>query len=215
MFTAQTRPMKVSDVNACIGIHMQAFPGFFLTFLGPAFLKELYSAIVVDPSGIGLVAERDGQIKGFVIGTEHPSGLYTRLLRQRWWAFCWAALGPLLKKPAILPRLLRAFRKPKEDAGLEQCGMLMSIAVLPEEQGKNVGKQLVIDFLAQAAQRGLLYVNLTTDHQNNDYTNRFYQKLGFELCRTFVTPEGRQMNEYLFKLKPAVQPSDQKSVMDS
>jgi ribosomal protein S18 acetylase RimI-like enzyme len=200
--------MKVSDVNACVDIHMKAFPGFFLTFLGPAFLKELYSAIISDPSGIGIVAERDGQIKGFVIGTEQPSGLYTRLLRQRWWAFCWASVSPLLKKPTILPRLLRAFGKPNEEVGPQHCGTLMSIAVLPEEQGKHVGKQLVIEFLKRAGQRGLLYVNLTTDYQSNDYTNRFYQKLGFEFCRTFVTPEGRQMNEYLFNLKKAEQLHD-------
>jgi len=31
--------------------------------------------------------------------------------------------------------------------------------------------------------------------------NRFYLKLGFRLADTFVTPEGRAMNEYVMTLE--------------
>lgn len=37
-----TWPMDVEDVPTIIRIHMDSFANFFLTFLGPAFLKELY-----------------------------------------------------------------------------------------------------------------------------------------------------------------------------
>lgn len=207
MIDSQTRLMKMSDINPCVDIHMQAFQGFFLTFLGPAFLKELYSSILVDPSGIGLVIERGGQVRGFVIGTQQPAGLYSRLLRQRWWAFGLASIGPLLRNPKILTRLLRAFRKPNEKSDVANCGTLMSIAVLPEEQGKSAGKQLVTAFLDRARQCGLSYVNLTTDALDNVSANRFYQKMGFVLTRTFLTPENRQMNEYMICLQQAAQPS--------
>jgi hypothetical protein len=52
-----------------VEVHLQSFPHFFLTFLGSAFLAQLYSGIIADPSGIALVAEKDGQIVGFVAGT--------------------------------------------------------------------------------------------------------------------------------------------------
>ena len=76
----------------------------------------------------------------------------------------------------------------------------MSIAVLPEAQGKGIGQALVWAFLEEAAQRGLRQVDLTTDRDDNETTNRFYQNMGFVCERTFVTPEGRAMNEYVIGL---------------
>ena len=45
------------------------------------------------------------------------------------------------------------------------------------------------------------YINLETDALNNDSVNRFYQKNGFVLSKTYVTDEGREMNEYRFSPK--------------
>ena len=124
--------MQQADVELCVQVHQQAFPGFFLTFLGPSFLKELYSAILLDASGIGFLSEMDGKPLGFVIETSNPTGLYSRLLRKRWWNFGIASLGALAKKPDILPRLLRAFTMPGQKIAVPICGTLMSIAVYPD-----------------------------------------------------------------------------------
>ena len=76
----------------------------------------------------------------------------------------------------------------------------MSIAVEPTYQGQGIGKELVRAFLEEAKMRGLKYVNLTTDAVDNERVNHFYQKLGFQVHRSCVTPEGRKMNEYIFRL---------------
>src|SRR5204862_7639511 len=52
---AQLRPMRKDDVRDVVRIHLDAFPGFFLSFLGPAFLRLLYRGILDDPTGIALV----------------------------------------------------------------------------------------------------------------------------------------------------------------
>jgi ribosomal protein S18 acetylase RimI-like enzyme len=139
-------------------------------------------------------------ILGFVAGTDEPSGFYRRLLQQRWWRFGLTAIKPLLRQPAILPRLTRAFSMPKEASLPDKSGMLMSIAVMPNAHGSGVGQALVREFLTEAKRRGLERVNLTTDQENNDRTNRFYQKMGFSCIRSYITPEGRKMNEYLIQL---------------
>lgn len=36
----------------------------------------------------------------------------------------------------------------------------------------------------------------TAVDDNNDSVNSFYEKLGFEIERQYMTPEGRRMNEY-------------------
>ena len=76
----------------------------------------------------------------------------------------------------------------------------MSIAVHPEFQGRGVGTQLVEAFCQELAERGAPAVCLTTDRDNNEATNQFYQRLNFKLARSFITPEGRAMNEYVRNL---------------
>jgi ribosomal protein S18 acetylase RimI-like enzyme len=76
----------------------------------------------------------------------------------------------------------------------------MSVAVAPEAQGRGLGQALVRAFLEEAADRGLKHVDLTTDKNNNDSVNQFYQRMRFRCSRTFVTSEGREMNEYVIDL---------------
>jgi GNAT superfamily N-acetyltransferase len=155
------------DISNVVDIHLEAFQIFFLSFLGPRFLRELYYGILQDPSGIAFVYEETGTVVGFVAGTDHPSGFYRRLLKQRWWRFGLASITPALRQPAIIPRLFRAFKKPEEAGSETGCGTLMSIATSPRVQGQGVGQELVIAFLAEASRRGLISVN---DHgsENND-----------------------------------------------
>jgi ribosomal protein S18 acetylase RimI-like enzyme len=191
------RQMRKDDVPNVVRVHLAGFQGFFLTFLGPAFLRELYKATLIDNSGIGFVAEYEEGICGFVTGTTHPSGFYRRLLRNRWWRFALASVLPVLKRPSIIPRLLRALSMPEKVNKQDGRGTLMSIAVLPEMKGKGIGKTLVNAFLKDAANRGLKQVDLLSDRYNNDDVNAFYKDLGFKCERQFFTPEGRAMNEYV------------------
>jgi len=179
---------------------MTAFQGFFLSFLGADFLQVLYASILGDPSGIAYIYEDGGKISGFVSGSDQPKGLYRRLIRRRWWRFCLASILPILKKPAIIPRLFRALSFPDVANPGAGCGTLMSIAVLPEAQGQGAGRMLTEAFLEEATRRGLAQVNLMTDKWNNEATNQFYQNYGFSLTRSYVTPEGREMNEYRIHL---------------
>jgi ribosomal protein S18 acetylase RimI-like enzyme len=192
--------MTTTDVSAVVQVHLDSFPGFFLTFLGPAFLRELYVATLMDPSGISFVAANGTGIHGFVTGTSQSAGFYRRLLRCRWWRFALAAAFPAIKRPSIIARLLRAFSMPGQVTQQEKRGTLMSIAVLPEAQGQGIGQALVKAFLEEATRRCLRQVDLTTDRNNNEATNRFYQDLGFSCESTFTTSEGRVMNEYVISV---------------
>jgi ribosomal protein S18 acetylase RimI-like enzyme len=195
------RQMRKDDVANVVRVHLAGFQGFFLAFLGPAFLRELYKGTVVDPSGIGFVAENEeGKVCGFVTGTSEPSGFYRRLLIKRWWRFTLASVLPVLKRPSIIPRLLRALSMPEKTKKQDGRGTLMSIATLPEMKGKGLGKALVNAFIKDAACRGLKQVDLLSDSDNNDDVNAFYKGLGFKCERQFTTPEGRAMNEYVIAL---------------
>jgi ribosomal protein S18 acetylase RimI-like enzyme len=194
------RKMRPTDLPPVIDVHLASFPDFFLTFLGRRFLTLLYEQIEQADEGVVLVAGSADRVEGFVAGVRHQSGFYQRLVKRKKWAFARAALGSALRRPMIIPRLLRALRRPDEarHAAAEAC--LMSIAVRPEAAGQGLGRQLVTAFCAEMLQRGAPAVCLTTDRDNNERTNRFYQQLGFQLSSCFVTPEGRAMNEYVISL---------------
>jgi ribosomal protein S18 acetylase RimI-like enzyme len=191
------RLTDIKLVGRVVEIHLRAFPGFFLTFLGPGFLHEFYAGLLLDLTGIMLGAFDGDRLIGFVAGTVEPAGLYSRLIRRRMVRFALAAVKPLVRRPTILARLWRALRKPAESQALgEKTALLMSIAVDPSAQNKRAGEMLLEAFCAECAQRDARRVCLTTDKDSNDLVNRFYERRGFVVTRTFVTPEGRTMNEY-------------------
>jgi ribosomal protein S18 acetylase RimI-like enzyme len=194
------RKMREYDVPNVVKVHLGGFRGFFLSFLGQPFLQELYKGAVIDHSGINFVAEKEGVICGFVMGTTQPSGFYKALIKNRWWRFALSSVLPVLKRPTIIPRLFRALSMPEKVNKQDGCGTLMSIAVPPEMKGKGVGRALINAFLKEAAERGLRQVSLLSDRDNNDDVNAFYKGLGFKCERQFTTPEGRGMNEYVINI---------------
>ena len=186
-------------IDKIVEVHMNAFPDFFLTFLGPKFLKEFYQSFLVDDAGIGFMALEDDNALGAVVGPLVPDGYFKRLLKRRWFAFCMASLGAVLKKPSVTGRLFRAvfYRGESPDSGPKRS-LLSSIAVSPDAQGKGVGGALVKAWLDEAKSRGSKGCFLTTDKDGNEAVNNFYQKLGWILESSYETPEGRKMNRYVY-----------------
>jgi ribosomal protein S18 acetylase RimI-like enzyme len=193
------RAMRREDVPAVVVLHVRSFPSFFLTFLGPGFLTLLYEGFLEGGDGVALVDESDGAIRGVVAGTLSQKGFYTRLLARRRWAFAAAALRALAERPGIAPRLFRALRRPEEAGQASADACLMSLAVDPSRERRGLGQALVRAFCAELASRGAAAVCLTTDRDGNAGVNRFYARLGFQVSRIFVTPEGRALNEYLLR----------------
>jgi ribosomal protein S18 acetylase RimI-like enzyme len=191
--------MQPEELEQVVDLHMKSFPGFFLSFLGPDFISLFYRSVSEDTEGILLVACTGGKIMGVSAAVENQGAFYRRMLSRKW-AFGRAALAAVLEKPAIVLRLLRALNKPVEvrDSVADAC--ILSLAVLPSFRDQGFGEMLVDAVCRELTARNATAVCLMTDRMRNDAANRFYQRLGFRLARTYVTPEGRGMNEYLMRL---------------
>jgi ribosomal protein S18 acetylase RimI-like enzyme len=195
------RLMGKEDVFSTVSVHLQSFPGFFLSSLGPKFLGHFYQGIVDAPEGIAFVYLNEaGQPAGFVAGTSNPRGFYKRLLKRDWVKFSFASLGTLLRNPGTVRRIARGLLHPGQNPAGDDVAGLFSIGVLPELQGTGAGKILVNAFLDEARDRGCKRVFLTTDRDDNELVNHFYKKIGFVVEREYTTPEGRNMNEYWITL---------------
>ena len=179
-------------------LHQKAFPGFFLTQLGKTFLQTLYKGYLYDKNSNILIAEENGEIKGFLAYSNDYSYFYKELIKHRIIQFAWCSFLAFLRHPSFARRLFRAFKKSDSVEKKEKYVELASICVDPRNMGCGVGTQL-IDYLKSITDFSCFeYINLETDADNNEAANAFYTKNNFVLYRQYITTEGRRMNEYRY-----------------
>ena len=192
------RPARREDSAQLAELHREAFPEFFLSSLGTAFLRQFYLGFTDDSSAISTVAvDGAGRIVGSVVGTNEPAGFFSRLMKKRLLQFGLLSAKESLKRPRIIPRLLRAITYRGEAGGSPTEGALLSsICVRRDQQGKGTGSLMMRAWAQSAYDAGARRAYLTTDAADNDAVNAFYQGLGWSLDDTYTTPEGRSMNRY-------------------
>ncbi|MCR4939005.1 MAG: GNAT family N-acetyltransferase [Treponemataceae bacterium] len=180
-------------------LHKQAFSSFFLTQLGVPFLTTLYTGYMEDKESGIIVAEEGDRLVGFIAYSYDYPRFYKGLIKNHLIKFAFCSLGAAIRHPSFIKRLFGAFKKSESVVKEEKYVELASICVDPAIESKGVGSALInclkdiVDFDTYA------YINLETDADGNDGVNRFYEKNGFKIERTFVTAEGRRMNEYRYR----------------
>lgn len=179
-------------------LHMHAFPKFFLTQLGMGFLTTLYDGYLHDNNSGLIVAESNDRkiILGFVAYSRDYSTFYRDLMKRHFLRFVLYAAGAAFRHPSFIKRLFGAFHKSEEVKRMEPYVELASICVRPQCCARGVGGNLIQYLIGRTDFNKYTYINLETDADGNNAVNRFYQKNGFVLARTYTTPEGRRMNEY-------------------
>lgn len=186
------------ELHRIASLHIRAFPSFFLTQLGHSFLYTLYYGYAEDPNSGIVIAEYKNRIIGFIAYSNEYSAFYKRLIKKHLLQFAVCSVSAALQHPSYIKRLLGAFKKSDDVVKEERYVELASICVNPKVGSRGVGSMLIqhlkdiVDFDIYS------YINLETDAENNEKANRFYQKNGFVLARTYATAEGRMMNEYRF-----------------
>ena len=198
-----TLPLGYSEKIA--KLHMQAFPEFFLTKLGMGFLATLYDGYLQDGNS-GLIVAKSNERKvilGFLAYSRDYSTFYKNLMKRHLLKFAIYAAGAVIRHPGFVKRLLGAFHKSEEVKRTERYVELASICVHPQCADKGVGRSLIRYLIEHTDFKEYAYISLETDTDNNEKVNRFYQKNGFTLARTYTTPEGRRMNEYHYAEKKA------------
>ncbi|MBQ8398699.1 MAG: GNAT family N-acetyltransferase [Clostridia bacterium] len=187
-------------LDQIVQIHIDTFQGFFLTFMGKGFLKQMYRSYCLhEVSGLYAALDENDVPLGFLAYSGDMSGLYRYMIKTRLIQFAWYSFGAFLRKPKVFMRLVRAFLKPSESKREEKYVELSSIGVRPDAKSKGIGSALIKELKETVDFSDYAYINLETDAVNNEGANRFYEKNGFALERTFVTHEGRRMNEYRFR----------------
>ncbi|KRC87469.1 hypothetical protein ASE25_17210 [Terrabacter sp. Root85] len=195
--TFKVRELRVDDVRAAADLHRDAFPGFFLTSMGSPMLRALYLGYSRDPDCVAICAtSASGRLLAVVAGPVEPKGHFLRNLLKDMPRFAWAASYALLRRPSIVGRVARGLFY-RGDTPIQSEGALLStICVSPEAQSAGLGAHMVDEWLTRVAQMGPKSAYLTTDAEDNDRVNRFYQRVGWTLAGSYRTPQDRVMNVY-------------------
>lgn len=195
------RKATIDDVDTIVEIHLNAFDGFFLTSLGPAFLKFYYTCFIKSNETITMIAEEDGVIYGFSASSKFCKGFNSRLIKRNLLAFGLLSLKMLLIRPTSLVRLVRNLTKKGENViDNEDYAELYSIGICKLAQGKGVGKKLLSKSEQVMKEEGVSRVSLTTDYDNNNQAVGFYHSMGYETLYEFVTYPNRKMYRLIKKL---------------
>ena len=197
---SEYRMARLSDISEIVRVHRAAFPDFFMTALGPRFLRSYYLLILSYSDQVFWVKEGNCGLEGFVSGFLNPVEFYKRLKSHRL-QLALAILHRILARPWLVLRLKASYtqvwRSIREEEP-EACE-LSSIAVDPSFSGKGIGQGLAKAFVEATRGRAVSIV-LTTDAIGNDGVNHFYQKFGFVLDGSYERSRGRIMNKYRYPL---------------
>ena len=193
------RRLRAEDLGPVAKLHRESFPSFFLSELGERFLREFYRGFLTPDATTAVAVAEDGRVVGAVVGHTQPQGFFKKLLLRRWYAFAFASLSLVLRRPSILPRLVRAVTYRGNNDGIERRGALLSsICVDPQYSGDGIRGKLLESFTSQLVDRGCESAYLSTDAVDNDRVNAFYRNAGWALENPYTTPEGRRMNCYVW-----------------
>ena len=184
--------MKASDLSRVAELHIRSFDGYFLSRLGPGFVRRLYHEYR-SPADVALVAERSGEIVGFVLGSTDLSAVYRRFYRRNLPFIGYRLLERAGRDPetrhqigqrvghfrvgllAIVGRRAEPITPIDEPDGAE----LVSIGVAPKAQGSPTASMLVAGFLDELRKRSVSVAKLSV-RQDNERAIRFYQREGWQ-----------------------------------
>lgn len=195
------RKATLKDVNDIVEIHMDAFRGFFLTSLGPSFLRLYYTCFIRSEDTITMVAEENNIIWGFSALTRKSKGFNSSLIKSNIFDFVLLSTRLLFTSPKSLIRLVKNLTKKSDDVeDDENYAELYSIGVNKVAQGKGVGKALLSASELKLKDAEVKRVSLTTDYNDNKQAIGFYQSMGYEIMYDFVTYPNRRMYRFIKEL---------------
>jgi len=191
------RKLCREDIDCVSDIHLAEFRNSFFCLLGKDFLRELYDGVIRLGTVQAYVAEEDGVIVGFVVGTTEPDRFFGKLLRSKLPTFSVILAGKAFSNPKVMFYGLQTLLYPyKANVGAD--AELLSVAVSRGCRHKGVGKALVEKLCDALIKQSARNIKVIVDEDNLP-ANSLYGKLGFTLVKT-VTLYGKKMNVHMRSL---------------
>lgn len=209
------RHMTTVDLRCAADLHRAYLSDGFFPQLGPAFLRSYLATFLDSCVSIALVAERDDETIGFLVGSfDHRAHVRMTVRRHGARLVCIGVLAMLLR-PHVAWRFLRTrarrylvglartlIRRPGRrpaELGAPITGGLGHVAVVPEARGAGIGAALVAEYIRRVQAYGVTRAQLTT-RSGAAGAGPFYERLGWSQVSTFADPDGVCWTRYSIDL---------------
>lgn len=178
--------MGKAHVSAVAKLHRNSIKTGLTAWLGQRFCEQLYLAMGSNPYSFVLVCENEQHRPlGFICCATNTSKMYKSIILRYFFPLMLSAITKLLR-PAVIKRALISIRRPKtfrtkdfSEWKLPEAEVV-SIAVDPDAQGRQIGTNLIRAAFDQFRNLGHDKVRVWTS-EDNEQAAAFYQKQGFEL----------------------------------
>lgn len=190
------RPAQDRDLEAIVDLHRRRLPHGFFVRLGSGYLRAYHRTFLGNDSAVALVAEKDQQISGFIVGAVDAQEHRESVLRSHGVRLAVSGLLALAARPTValefartrLGRYARALarairRTPSATSGHQPgprpgTAVLTHVAVDVESSGRGAGSLLVRAFTEEVRQRGARRIELVT-LTGREGAADFYRRLGW------------------------------------
>ncbi len=186
-------PISDKNIDRLIRVHESAFQNFFLTELGPKFLRLYYKSVLKSHDGILLGTFENDKLIGFCAACFRSAGFNKSLIKSNLLKFGLISCKLLITKPKAIIRLARNLTKSDRPDDNGEYAELMSIGVDKTSQNSGAGKKMLAELENILRQKGIKQLSLTTDVEENASTLAFYKKRGFKEMYAFETYPNRKM----------------------
>lgn len=191
----ELRSARLDDISEIAKIHIEAFPGFFLTTLGFSFLEVMYRSFLSNPSGIFIVQEQDDKVCGFAVGSLSSSKKDRHLALSYFFQFFCVLAPAVLRHPVSVTRRIisRFFSTGEQPVIPVGSAFLRSIGVPSSNRGNGAAMKILAQFEFEARRLGASSIVLTTDELDNERALGFYTKQGYLIAQKFKQDDRRKM----------------------
>lgn len=178
-------------------IHLKSFESFFLSSLGKQFLNVFYKCVLKHRDGLGVGLLVEGELVGFAIGTTNSKGFYKQIIANDGISLLVAAFPSLIKAPKKIFRLVSNLMTKVDFTPKVNTHTLLSICVNPQKQSKGLGHVILKSFELESKKNKGSEIILTTEKDNNELVNSFYEKNDYVIELSFkMKGQKRTMNLY-------------------
>jgi ribosomal protein S18 acetylase RimI-like enzyme len=193
-------PGRMEHARALAKLCDEELPWSRLRELGRPFLTVLHRHMITSRHTVCRVAERDGEVVGYIVGLVDPRG-YQREFFLRYSIVAGLVALPRLLNPRRLAALLRGLRYFGEVAPDDPKEEFLSFAVSSRARGGGVGRALLDASLAALKERGVKHVRLGTVNPDNATAITFYERYGFRYLRTVPFYSDSKVAIYVYDLQ--------------
>lgn len=192
--------LKKEHAKEIASLHIQNISRGFISSLGLEFVTILYQTIAEDKGSFGFVAVQESKILGFVAVSTNLSNLYKQMIFKKGIKISFLLIRKMISWHLIkkiwenlcYPMKTRKMNLPSTE--------ILSIAVVPEAQGRGIARRLIEAALGECRRCGITAVKVLVSSENHA-ANKLYQSCGFQKFCQYVS-HGVISNIYLIPLRP-------------